>query len=65
MLEPAKIIQPSGDPTWDQVALKAVSRNVPMPLGENGEARRSFTLTLTPMSKRASLHRKAPTRLKQ
>lgn len=48
MLATAKIIQPSGDPTWDQAALKAVLRSDPMPLDENGEARRSFTITLTP-----------------
>ncbi len=47
-LETARIIQPSGDPTWDQAALKAVLRSDPMPLDENGEARRSFTITLTP-----------------
>jgi TonB family protein len=48
MLETARIIQPSGDPTWDRAALKAVLRSDPMPLDENGEARRLFTITLTP-----------------
>jgi TonB family protein len=48
MLETARILQPSGDPTWDQAALQAVLRSDPMPLDENGEARRSFTITLTP-----------------
>lgn len=47
-LETVRIIQPSGDPTWDQAALKAVLRSDPMPRDENGEARRSFTITLTP-----------------
>ncbi|WP_186019768.1 energy transducer TonB [Burkholderia gladioli] len=48
MLETARILQPSGDPTWDQAALKAVVRSGPMPLDKNGEAPRSFTITLTP-----------------
>jgi TonB family protein len=47
-LESAKIVRSSGDVDWDRAALRAVLKADPMPQDENGEARRSFTITLRP-----------------
>lgn len=47
-LEAVEIVRSSGDPTWDQAAVDAVKRSDPMPVGENGRALPSFSITLRP-----------------
>jgi TonB family protein len=47
-LESVKIIHSSGDTKWDSAAVMAVKQADPMPLDENGEAPRSFDITLRP-----------------
>jgi TonB family protein len=47
-LESARVVHSSGDKKWDSAALSAVRQADPMPLDENGEAPRTFTITLRP-----------------
>lgn len=47
-LESVRIVHSSGDITWDSAAVMAVRQADPMPLDENGEAPRSFKITLRP-----------------
>ncbi|WP_322012152.1 energy transducer TonB [Paraburkholderia sp. J12] len=47
-LESARIVRSSGDKEWDSAALSAVRRADPMPVDENGEAPRTFEITLRP-----------------
>lgn len=42
------IIRSSGNPQWDQAALRAVQHSDPMPLDTNGKAPSTFTITLRP-----------------
>jgi TonB family protein len=47
-LESVRIVRSSGDIAWDRAALMAVKQADPMPRDENGEAPRSFKITLRP-----------------
>ncbi|MDR6491493.1 energy transducer TonB [Paraburkholderia sp. 22099] len=47
-LESVRIVHSSGDMNWDRAAVMAVRQADPMPLDENGEAPRSFKITLRP-----------------
>ncbi|QSN63819.1 cell envelope integrity protein TolA (plasmid) [Caballeronia sp. M1242] len=44
----AIVSRSSGNPQWDDAALRAVERSDPMPLDVSGEAPASFTITLSP-----------------
>jgi TonB family protein len=47
-LESVKIVSSSGNADWDSAAVRAVRQADPMPLDQNGEAPRSFKITLRP-----------------
>lgn len=44
----ARIVRPSGNPGWDDAAIRAVQRSDPMPLDDNGTAPAHFTITFRP-----------------
>jgi colicin import membrane protein len=44
----ARIVRPSGNPSWDDAAMRAVQRSDPMPLDDNGTAPAHFTITFRP-----------------
>jgi colicin import membrane protein len=44
----ASVQRGSGNPQWDEAALRAVQKSDPMPLDDNGRTPASFTITMRP-----------------
>ena len=44
----AKLVKPSGDPAWDEVALNAILKTDRLPLDENGRVPSPMTIGLKP-----------------